>query len=484
MLSSRRLKTNAQITTEILTQVLAGGSRNFVVCAGARNAPIVVPLLKLNSRGGIRIWHHFDERAAAFFALGLAKRRLEPVCVVTTSGTAVAELLPATIEAHYSGVPLILLTADRPERFRGSGAPQAIEQVNIFGPYAGTEVEEWGRESPLHLNVCLEEPLFDGEVELEIPGVADPRDCSAASLDEILTEAPDLVIVGELLESERLTVAGYLQSAGCPVWCEAISGLREVGGIEHIRGGDSAIAQLSNISRVVRLGGVPSLRFWRDLETRPEIAVTSVSRTGFSGLAREDVETIRLRGGIGAGGASPVLEREQGEQDDSTGYDPEERAIHDLSKRIPSDALIFLGNSLPIREWNLAATVETAHPHCFANRGANGIDGEISTFLGMCQDFGGDECWGIFGDLTTLYDMSAPWIVDQLDTGKRIHIVVIDNGGGKIFSKLPGLKDLPDGEKRITENWHAFDFNKWAGLWSGVETEVIDLTPGSGSAEE
>ena len=107
------------------------------------------------------VYTFVDERAAAFFALGRIKRDDKPVAVVTTSGTAAAELLPATIEAFYSGAPLILITADRPARFRGTGAPQAIEQVGIFGVYAETDVDRWNRRLPLHINVEFDEPLID-----------------------------------------------------------------------------------------------------------------------------------------------------------------------------------------------------------------------------------------------------------------------------------------------------------------------------------
>jgi 2-succinyl-5-enolpyruvyl-6-hydroxy-3-cyclohexene-1-carboxylate synthase len=131
------------------------GVAEFVVCGGSRNAPLVVALADSATIS------FFDERSAAFFALGRIKRDGKPVAVVTTSGTAVAELLPATVESYYAGAPLVLITADRPARFRGSGAPQAVEQVGIFGPYAATSIEQWDRGRPLHLNVEFDEPLID-----------------------------------------------------------------------------------------------------------------------------------------------------------------------------------------------------------------------------------------------------------------------------------------------------------------------------------
>jgi 2-succinyl-5-enolpyruvyl-6-hydroxy-3-cyclohexene-1-carboxylate synthase len=118
---------------------------------------------------GVKLWSFFEERCAAFFALGRIQADPQPVAILTTSGTAAAELLPAVIEAYYQGLPLVLITADRPRRFRGSGAPQSIEQKDLFGPYVSAclDVEEgssiaWPtrlKALPLHINVCLDEPL-------------------------------------------------------------------------------------------------------------------------------------------------------------------------------------------------------------------------------------------------------------------------------------------------------------------------------------
>ena len=153
------------------------GVRDFCVCAGSRNAPLIVALGVGPASAGQRVGPasagqpdgllkpalhtFFDERAAAFFAVGRMKRDGVPVAVVTTSGTAVAELLPATIESYYAGLPLILITADRPARFRGTGAPQAIDQRGLFGVHAATDLASWNRAMPLHINVEFEEPLID-----------------------------------------------------------------------------------------------------------------------------------------------------------------------------------------------------------------------------------------------------------------------------------------------------------------------------------
>jgi 2-succinyl-5-enolpyruvyl-6-hydroxy-3-cyclohexene-1-carboxylate synthase len=144
---------NIAAAREIIERVRGLGVIDFCICGGSRNAPLIAAL----ATG----YTFVDERSAAFFALGRAKRDGRPVAVITTSGTAAAELLPAAVEAFYSGVPLVLITADRPARFRGTAAPQSIEQIGLFGVYAATDIDRWNRRTPLHINVEFDEPLID-----------------------------------------------------------------------------------------------------------------------------------------------------------------------------------------------------------------------------------------------------------------------------------------------------------------------------------
>ncbi|HYC60876.1 MAG TPA: thiamine pyrophosphate-binding protein [Thermoanaerobaculia bacterium] len=148
---------NVHRATRLIDDVRAAGATEFCVCAGSRNSPL---LFVLGNRNDVRLFSFVDERSAAFFAIGRAKLHGAPVAVVTTSGTAVAELLPATVEAYYSGIPLILISADRPARFRGTGAPQSIEQVGMFGAYAETSLATWSCKRPLHINIEFDEPLL------------------------------------------------------------------------------------------------------------------------------------------------------------------------------------------------------------------------------------------------------------------------------------------------------------------------------------
>lgn len=484
---------NAELAASTLGHLEGLGVKHVVVCAGARNAPLVVPLLSVEDSNPLRVWNHFDERSASFFALGLARRRKEPVAVITTSGTAVAEMLPAAIEAYYSGIPLILVSADRPSSFRGSGGPQAIEQKGIFGCYAPVSIDvqeltdlswvlKWNGQEPLHLNVCFEEPSPEDRfgkwdpVELP-PARPEHAHDEDLSLEAFVANCRGLVVLlGEIPENWRDRVESFLVDLKAPVWAEATSGLRESGPLADLLIRTEREVSSFRPREILRIGGVPSLRFWRDLETHREMEVMSVTRRPFSGLARRSRNLIvadfpdmsAWEGGFShregipddwAGEGRRLRNLIQGEPGSEVAM------VSALSGLIPPEALVFLGNSLPIREWNLAATLETPHPHCHANRGANGIDGEVAAFLGMSE--GREESWGIFGDLTALYDLNAPALLEQLSRGKR-RIVVLNNGGGRIFSRLASLSDLAPAQKSVTENRHDRRFSAWAEMW-GVE---------------
>ncbi|MBI4126196.1 MAG: hypothetical protein HY465_01760 [Deltaproteobacteria bacterium] len=129
--------------------------------------------------------------------------------------------------------------------------------------------------------------------------------------------------------------------------------------------------------------------------------------------------------------------------------------VHALSRTLPRESFVYLGNSLPVREWDLAATREDRGWTIATNRGANGIDGQLSTFLGMCTE--GRANWAMVGDLTALYDLAAPWVVPQLGD-VSFSIVVMNNSGGKIFSRM---FDEP-----LFENRHDVNFASWAGMWN------------------
>jgi len=477
------------------------GVREVVVCAGARNTPILVAAAR---HPLVRCWRHFDERSAGFFALGRIKATKRPVAVVVTSGTAVAELLPSVIEGFYAGEPLVVIAGDRQAEWRGGGAPQSIEQAGIFGGYAlcadlrgeandGALLDDvclrWeeNRTSPVFFNLCFSEPLFDGGIAVDFGELGDEvitRDepCFALSADDFAPRTG--VVVGQIDESDRRDVASALANLGLPVWAEVTSGLAVFPELAELLIPDWATFLHDDElkpDQLVRLGGVPNGRFWRDLESLPEVRVTSVSEVGMRGLGREQNVVIERRdvedwvnawskcGYRGDGDwiaavlAKAAAEREVIRECVAEFSTSEVGLMAKLLKAASEADVAFFGNSLSIREAQLVAGNELAG-RIHASRGANGIDGQLSTFIGSAV--GAAEAWGVFGDLTTLYDFSAPWMLDQVDAATAWRFVVINNGGGKIFSRLPYLEALSDAEDALLVNDTSnVDFGDWARLW-------------------
>jgi 2-succinyl-5-enolpyruvyl-6-hydroxy-3-cyclohexene-1-carboxylate synthase len=470
--------TNIETARQTLALARSLGVVDFCVCAGSRNSPLLVVV-----GGGATSF--VDERAAAFFALGRAKRDRRPVAVITTSGTAVAELLPAAIEAYYSATPLIFITADRPARYRGTGAPQSIEQVGIFGVYAETDPATWSRTRALHINVELDEPLIDDV----IPSVSEGSGSAGRETGELpprppgsLAHARDdmrrpLVLIGGLAPQHRAAVRRFVNTLSAPVYAEPLSGLRET--LDGIR--NERMLARGGFDGVIRIGNVPTLRYWRDLDERfRELPVIHFSDLPFTGLPRGDVHPIetlpddvkpRRRDDDFLERDRQLSERVTQLLDDEPQSEP--AMLRELANRIPPNARIYLGNSLPIREWDLVAPRDPRGFELDANRGANGIDGQLSTFFGWCLPSASN--WCITGDLTALYDLNAPWIVPQLDAEFRL--VIINNGGGRIFSRVPSLAPLArDVRERIIENAHNLRFDAWAAMF-GIGDRVIELRP-------
>jgi 2-succinyl-5-enolpyruvyl-6-hydroxy-3-cyclohexene-1-carboxylate synthase len=484
--------TNIAEARRVIEQACGLGATDFCVCAGSRNAPLLAVL----GASDLRVYSFVDERSAAFFALGRAKLTGRPAAVVTTSGTAVAELLPAAIEAHYSGTPLILITADRPARYRGTGAPQSIEQEEIFGVYA--------RGSVTHINVEFDEPLIDEEVARPTSQAQNisPSTAAARTRAEPAGEDPSaalragsrapialpgsrpIVIIGGLHQPDRTAVRDFAKKLNAPIYAEPLSGLREDPALAHllITAGERMIGR-GDFDSVIRIGNVPTLRFWRDLdESRRDLRLISFSALPFTGCSRGEVHPLESL-------PSDITPRERDEAfltddrkraaaiaqilDDEP--DSELAMFRSLSQSIPENARVYLGNSLPIREWDLAATRDPRGFEIAANRGANGIDGQLSTFFGQCDPGRSNVC--IVGDLTAIYDSNAAWIVPQLDAGIDWRIVIINNGGGRIFSRVPSLRKLdPSMRERIIENAHNLRFDHWAAMWS-IEDRVTEVRP-------
>lgn len=492
MSEKQKTTENILLATRVLKACQELGVSEYCVCAGARNSPLVFLLAKSS---GVKLHHFFEERSASFFALGRIKALGTPVAVVTTSGTAVAELLPAAVEGTYAGLPLLLITADRPRVYRGSGAPQAIEQMGIFSHYVQTTwdvesveeqlpLESWGQKQPLQINVCFDEPLIDAEISsLDLTPSISAEVATTLGLGLVPSQVRKVqkpfVIVGALRKSDREGVIQFLQKLDVPIYAEAISGLRGDPRLKNrlIANVDALIAHFFEnkiCETVLRIGSVPTLRFWRDLEAKfLGLTVYSISSEEWTGLSRRVHHTVGLQHlhlfqvmALGSDDYARMKELDtQAEVQKSQLIKElahsEAALLNTLSQKLAGRS-IYLGNSLPIREWDLVAQVETQFQDLEANRGANGIDGQISTFLGWAEGprpQGGTapESWAIIGDLTAMYDLASLWITKSLSETVLRRIVIVNNQGGQIF------KNIFQNEAFI--NSHQISFDHWAKMW-------------------
>ncbi len=468
---------NIESAYQILNQLHELGVRTICLCPGARNAPFV-EILK--NQKAFEVLTFYDERSAGFFALGRARRDEQPVVVCTTSGTAVSELVSPVIEAFYQKQPLYILSADRPKRLRGSGAPQAIEQYHLFEKHvektwdisAGDRVQLSGAsQSPLHINICFDEPLIDAPLEsFELKTENAKSVNSKERWDPLpsLSLESALIVVSQLNTIEKKSVEKALEHCQAPLFLEASSGLRNSKTLapKNLLGGEKLVSQLLKsgaVKNVLRIGDVPVGRFWRDLD-QLEIPTYSLTRTGWKGTERANVFVTNLSAldlssfQIHPWDSAPWLKKSHELEEKIQGllhhYPRSEPYFFKKgSENFRNLDLIYLGNSLPVRLWDL-----TCHQgqSVVGNRGVNGIDGQLSSALGQMKP--GSSNLVVLGDLTTLYDFSGFWMSSYLREKEiSVQLVVVNNYGGQIFSRIF--------DNELFLNQHQLQFEPLAKMW-------------------
>jgi 2-succinyl-5-enolpyruvyl-6-hydroxy-3-cyclohexene-1-carboxylate synthase len=427
-----------------------------------------------------------DERSASFFALGSAKAG-HPAVVVTTSGTAAANLYPAVIEADLAGAPLIVITADRPPELRHSGANQTIDQVKMFGERVRWYVEmgpgedrpgesgSWrsrvcqavatamgidGRVGPVHLNLGFREPLVpasdDGRSRAE-PYVNDLSGRSGREPWTAWDRPPDPPPLEVAVEGKVLVVLGdegspefarHAIEAGCVVIAEAHSGGRIPGTIttSHHLLASPVFADDTRPDLVVQVGRVGlSRNLAAYLSAVPNRLV--VSRLGWADPdrnARRRARSVSLvRGSVDGGWFERWSEAEARARRvldaalDETSAPDEARTARDTAAAVPTGGTLVVGSSMPVRDLDLFMMARHGL-RVVSNRGASGIDGFVSTALGAAITSSGPTV-ALAGDLTMLHDRNG-WLIEPRPP---LVMVVVNNNGGGIFSFLPQAS-LPD----------------------------------------
>ncbi len=535
---------NAVWAGAFLDELARAGVRDICVAPGSRSTPLV---LACASDARFRMFSIVDERSAGFFGLGIGKASGRPAAVITTSGTAAANLYPAVIEASQGEVPLLVLTADRPHWLRETDGNQAMDQLRLFGTYprAFFEVEVPRLEGPslrhlrelagravasalgpprgpVHLNFPFEKPLEPGqgygdlisEVQREWPRAGSgrkrgepytrvpprllaPSAAEAVRLRERLEGAARGMIVAGPIPDPREVAPSVLAlgaASGFPVLADPLSGARfsrsegarVIGGYDLFLRSEEARRVLEP-DLILRVGGSPTstalLDFLADHRGVPQIVVDDGHRWKDHLSSATDylrVSPSLLLGGLAAelrGRPDPDWVGLWGEAEARTrrvldalgpGELLEGEILSAVVAGLPEGANLLVASSMPIRDLDAYGFPGPKALRVFGNRGASGIDGLVSTTLGIAVESGEgggpslSPTVGVLGDLAFFHDMNGLLALKALQP--RVVFVVVNNDGGGIFHTLP-VRDHEPAFTRFFATPHGLDFGLVARLY-------------------
>lgn len=517
-------RTTNALWCSVLVETLARvGVTQAVISPGSRSTPLTFALVR---HSGFETIPVLDERSAAFFALGLAKRHHRPVVLVCTSGTAGANYFPAVIEAQESHVPLIVITADRPPEMRECASGQTIDQLRLFGNHVNwfhelavpepslpllrylrqtvahaAERAQLPEGGPIHFNAPFRDPLvpIPNDSAKALEGLIDksffdhlrPAD-NALSGGSVLWQRPTttrgLIVAGG---DFALDPAGYAASVlrlagalGWPVLADALSPLRHYAPPAGVIAGYDAILRSTRLARellprtVLCLGGWPTskvLRAWLE-QSGAEIALVSpysTNRDALHGRTRHiPARAEQLSAAVGTPNdeAYLTLWRTAEEQVQRT-FDAalateelvEPRVTRELASLLPEGTPLFVASSMPVRDIEYFWPAGSRGVRLFFNRGANGIDGTLSTAFGVAH--GGPPAVLLTGDLALLHDTNG--FLHKSKFRGSLTLVLINNRGGGIFQHLPVAEFDPPFEEYFATPQDV-DFGKLSAAY-GVE---------------
>jgi len=517
---------NSAYAHVFVDELVRSGLQDVVLVPGSRHTPLV---LAFTNHPGLRTHSHLDERSAAFYALGLALSTERPVAIACTSGSAGANMYPAIVEAHQSRVPLIVITADRPPELRHSGANQTMDQTKMFGDFVLWAVDAALPESSppavamrnlqttanrayatangirsgvVHVNMPFRKPLEPTPTPGDVIPDIHPRDRAytmlhihnsilpppdvIAKLNATISEHQNgIIIAGGQTADFAGAIAELSVSVGYPVLAEARSGLR--GKLGSMSAYEFYAERLPRPDVILRFGDVPISKalnsFIANSQPKHFIHISA------DGVWADDSHT--LTDFIHASPPALIAQLDDFERDETAYYKQvavleqttwqvirakmadngyfDAAVVYDAVSLLPEDSVLVAGNSLPIRHVDQFANPQ-ASVRIFANRGVSGIDGNISTTLGIGAGRPGNPLVAILGDITFYHDMNGLLAVHRC--GVPVTIVLLNNDGGGIFHRLP----IRDYDPTFTDYFvtpHGLDFEHAAALY-GLAFQRLD----------
>ena len=473
----------------IVRQIVQAGITDAVLAPGSRNAPLSIAFYQAEQAGLINLHVKIDERGAAFFALGLTKVTGRPVPVICTSGTAVANFHPAVLEASHSNSPLLLLTADRPARLRRTGANQTTEQARIFGKavryFADISGAAYPMElpfnslqtGPVHLNIQFEEPLIgDSDTSwLDQIKIAEPTVFTRKGPGTFHTKSTrGLLVIGHDRGGlSQESVEKFASELGWPVIAEDPLSFESATAHASIFLTSTKIRSEVKPDTVVIIGRTTLSRSVNTLIAQARKTVIIDPRMGTVDQDRMGNQKFLSLPRIEVPNADPdwvATWKKLGERASKVVSElnswSEETFARDFAASLPAKASLFIASSRPIRDLE-GFTQPRKDLQVFANRGLAGIDGNISTALGIASR--SEKTFAVLGDLAFLHDVSALAHSGNPD----LRLFVIDNNGGGIFSTLPQAG--VDGFEKIFGTPHGRDIQAIATAF-GVKTSKISTS--------
>jgi 2-succinyl-5-enolpyruvyl-6-hydroxy-3-cyclohexene-1-carboxylate synthase len=511
-------------------ELVACGIENVCLCPGSRSTPLAIAFARHPS---ITVWTHLDERSCAYFALGMAKANT-PVAILCSSGTAAVNFAPAVVEAYHSRVPLLVLTADRPPELQDLGANQTIKQSNLYGPavkwftlmplpeasddmlrYArmvadrAVSTMEESPAGPVHINFPFREPLIpapypftdtEDELRQRTTTAWEPRRDSVIQ-EYASSGQKGLIVAGPTPLMYANGLIDFATRAGYPIIADPLSNVRAYG-----RQSDVIVTAYDAFLRsskmreelapdfILRIGDPPTPRSMQAYLLRhkhvrqiivappgtwpdPDLTAAEVIHMepdAFCSATLDGIEDVVsappswLGQWTAAEKASrAVFERELASMTDAT----EVSAVADLAAVVPMAANIVAGNSMPVRDIESFFAVDDKRVlFMHGNRGTSGIDGVVSTALGIAAATGGPTVL-VIGDLAFYHDMNG--LLAAQRHGLSATILLINNDGGGIFSFL-GQHEAEDHEtfEQLFGTPHGLDFSHVAGLY-GVSFQRV-----------